>query len=69
MNNTEVIATKDFSTVIVEENELVDYKYFLSPEGELNNLDLDMRINIADYMKENNYKLAEGKHEFYCKIF
>lgn len=62
-----ILATKDFASIYVEENELVDYDIFLHPSekfSSLNKIDLEIREKIADYMVDNNYKLKSGEHKF-----
>ncbi|MFC4775743.1 hypothetical protein ACFO9Q_02995 [Paenibacillus sp. GCM10023252] len=69
--HTELEMTKQYGTIVVERTELVDYKVFLNPVGNftaLNQINSITRRKIAEYMKENNYKLVEGTHMFNITI-
>lgn len=65
--NAEIKLVSQYNTVVVNKNELVDYKLFLNPTGRfsvLNHINPVTRRKIAEYMKGNNYKLAEGEQMF-----
>lgn len=67
MCTTEVDMEKYYNNLVVEQNQTVDYKDFINPSGAtdtLKQIDPDIRLKIAEYMKENNLKLKEGKHHF-----
>ena len=67
MGTTELVVAKDYADLVVEQNQTVDYKDFINPSGTtdtLKQIDPDIRLKIAEYMKENNLKLKEGKHHF-----
>ena len=58
---------KNYAEVEVAQGDIVDYKVFLNP-GEkydiLSLIDKPIRDEIAEYMKINCLKLAEGVHSF-----
>lgn len=65
--NTPIRSTKDFTTMYVEDGDVIDAEVMLSPPekySQLLEIDIDMRKKVAEYMKENNYKLKCGKQEF-----
>ncbi len=67
MGTTELVVAKDYADLVVEQNQTVDYKDFINPSGTtdtLKQIEPDVRLKIAEYMKENNLKLKEGKHHF-----
>ena len=66
-STTEIKTTKDYSKIVVEENDVVDYKIFIDiPEkyDALEQIDEPIRKTISLYMQANNLKLSEGTHEF-----
>ena len=67
MGTTELVVAKDYADLVVEQNQTVDYKDFINPSGTtdtLKQIEPDVRLKIAEYMKENNPKLKDGKHHF-----
>lgn len=65
MCTTQVRDTKDFSQIYVED--YFDYTFMINPPKKydaLEQIDKEMRIQVSEYMKENNLKLKEGKQEF-----
>ncbi len=66
-STTEIKTTKDYSQIVVEENDVVDYKIFLEIPKEysaLEQIEEPIRKTISLYMQANNLKLSEGTHEF-----
>ena len=65
-NTTEVeMISKTHFDFVVKEGQVVDYNAFIAPRGETSSLDHineSIRLQIADYMRENNLKLQEGHH-------
>ena len=56
---------------IVKEGQVVDYNDFINPQDEtsaLDHIDESIRLQIADYMRENNLKLKEGQHYVRKKV-
>lgn len=52
-------------TYIVKVGQVVDYHCFINPQGDtkaLEHIDKSIRLQIAEYMRSNNYKLKEGMH-------
>ena len=66
MSTTEVeMLSQTHIKLIIDNNQIVDYRDFINPKGSLevlNNIDISIRLQIADYMKENNLKLKAGNH-------
>lgn len=65
-NTTEVemISNTHFDFV-VKAGQVIDYDAFINPQdaaSALNNIDKSIRLQIAEYMRENNLKLKEGHH-------
>ena len=66
-STTEIKTTKDYSQIVVEENDMADYKIFVDiPEkyGALEQIEEPIRKTISLYMQANNLKLSAGIHEF-----
>ena len=65
-NTTEVeMLSQTHFKFVVEEGQVVDYNDFINPQGKtsaLDHIDESIRLQIADYMRENNLKLKEGQH-------
>lgn len=58
---------KTYYEFVVNSGEIVDYHDFLKPEGDshlLESIDEDTRLELAEYMKLHNLRLAEGSHYF-----
>ena len=56
---------------IIEEGQVADGNAFINPQGEmrvLEHIDESIRLQIADYMQENNLKLKEGLHYVRKKV-
>ena len=67
LTNTEIKTSKDYSQIVVEENDVADYKIFVEiPEkySALGQIEEPFRKTISLYMQANNLKLTEGIHEF-----
>ncbi|MDY3303742.1 MAG: hypothetical protein SOW78_05630 [Clostridia bacterium] len=65
--NTEIKTTKDYSQIVIEENNVADYKIFVDiPEqySTLEQIEEPIRKTISLYMQANSLKLAEGIHKF-----
>ena len=59
--------TKDFQSFYIEEGYVFDAEKMIDPPEEFSALlqiDQDMRMKVAEYMKEHNYKLRSGKQRF-----
>ena len=66
-STTEIKTSKDYSRIVVEENDVADYKIFLEVPKEystLEQIEEPIRKTISLYMQANNLKLSEGTHEF-----
>ena len=66
-STTEIKMTKDYSQIVVEENDIADYSVFIDmPEkyGALEQIEESIRKTISLYMQANKLKLSEGTHEF-----
>ena len=66
-STTEIKTTKDYSQIVVEENDVADYKIFIDvPEkyDALEQIEEPIRKTISLYMQANNLKLSVGEHEF-----
>ena len=66
-STTEIKTTKDYSQIVVEENDIADYSIFVDiPEkyGALEQIEEPIRKTISLYMQANNLKLSTGTHEF-----
>ena len=66
-STTEIKFTKDYSQIVVEENDVADYKIFIGiPEkySALEQIEEPIRKTISLYMQTNNLKLSEGTHKF-----
>ena len=66
-STTEIKFTKDYSQIVVEENDVADYKIFIEiPEkySALEQIEEPIRKTISLYMQTNNLKLSEGTHKF-----
>ncbi|MBQ9940067.1 MAG: hypothetical protein IJO74_00800 [Clostridia bacterium] len=66
-STTEIKTTKDYTQIVVEENDIADYKIFIDiPEKyiALNQIEEPTRKTISLYMQANNLKLSEGTHSF-----
>ena len=60
-------AEKNYAIIVVSEGEIADYTVFIQPKGKykrLAELDIKVQYRIANYMRENNLKLAEGQQKF-----
>ncbi len=67
LSNTQIRQTKDYATMYVENEDLVDGDVMISPPekySQLLQIDVEMRKKVAKYMKNNNYKLKPGQQEF-----
>ena len=65
--NTPLLLAEDYSTIYIEQGDIVDAEIMRNPTEEFHNLtrlDTQTREELAEYMEENNLKLAEGKQEF-----
>ena len=65
--NTKIKTTKDYSQIVVEENNVADYKIFIDiPEqySTLEQIEEPIRKTISLYMQANNLKLSTGTHKF-----
>ena len=54
---------------VVSPGQIVDYRAFINPQESestraLRQIPSDIRLKIAEYMKDNNLKLTEGHHYF-----
>lgn len=59
--------TKDFAYIEIEEGYIFDYNDMLDPPEEydmLLNIEQSLRDKVAEYMRENNYRLKCGKQKF-----
>lgn len=66
-STTEIKTTKDYSQIVVKENDIADYSIFIDiPEQyeALKQIEEPIRKTISLYMQSNNLKLSEGTHEF-----
>ena len=66
-STTEIKTAKDYSQIIVKENDIADYKIFADiPEqySALEQIEEPVRKTISLYMQSNNLKLKEGTHKF-----
>ena len=66
-STTEIKMTKDYSQILVEENDIADYSVFIDiPEkyGALEQIEEPIRKTISLYMQANNLKLSVAIHEF-----
>ena len=66
-STTEIKTTKDYSQIVVKENDAADYSVFIDiPEQykALEQIEEPVRKTISLYMQSNNLKLSEGTHEF-----
>ena len=66
-STTEIKTAKDYSQIVVDENDFADYKIFVDvPEkySALKQIEEPIRNTISLYMQANNLKLSEGTHEF-----
>lgn len=67
LNNTTIRQTKDFASMDVDPEDVVDADAMISPPekySQLLQIDLDMRKQVADYMQKNNLKLKSGEQKF-----
>lgn len=67
LNNVTIRQTKDYATMYIEVEDLIDADAMISPPekySQLLQIDLEIRLSIAAYMKENNLKLKNGKQKF-----
>lgn len=67
LNNTTIRQTKDYTTIYVEVEDVIDADAMISPPekySQLLQIDIEIRSNIAAYMKKNNLKLKNGKQKF-----
>ncbi len=66
-STTEIKTTKDYSQIVVKEDDIADYSVFIDiPEQykALEQIEKPIRKTISLYMQSNNLKLSEGTHEF-----
>lgn len=66
-STTEIKTTKDYSQIVVEENDISDYRIFIDiPEkySALEQIEEPFRKTISLYMQANNLKLSKGTHKF-----
>jgi hypothetical protein len=72
VETTEVeMLSKTHFDFFVKEGQIVDYKDFINPHDEtsaLDQIDKGIRLQIANYMRENNLKLKEGNHHIRKKV-
>lgn len=64
---TDIKTTKDYSQIVIDENDVADHKVFTEvPEkyDALNQIDEKTRKTISLYMQANGLKLAEGVQKF-----
>ena len=64
---TEIKTTKDYSQIVVEENDIADYSIFVDIPDKyraLEQIEEPIRKTISLYMQANNLKLSTGTHEF-----
>lgn len=62
-----LILASDYSQIYVEETDVIDYNIMRNPSQKysvLLQLSDDLRYEISEYMKTNNYKLRSGEHNF-----
>lgn len=67
MDNIIIRQTKDYAEIYIDEGDTVDYLVIINPPdkySQLLQIDMETREELAQYMKENNYKIKSGKHEF-----
>ena len=58
---------KDYESIFVDEEDIIDYNAMLQPPqkySKLLHIDESTRKMVAEYMRMNNYKLSPGKQEF-----
>ena len=66
-STTEIKTTKDYSQIVVEEDDVADYKMFIQIPQEysaLKQIEEPIRKTISLYMQANNLKLSKGTHKF-----
>ena len=66
-STTEIKTTKDYGQIVVDENDIADYKTFtVVPEkySALEQIEYPIRKTISLYMQANNLRLSTGTHEF-----
>lgn len=69
-NNVELkMVHKTHFDFVVSPGQIVDYRAFINPQESestraLRQIPSDIRLRIAEYMKDNNLKLTEGHHYF-----
>ncbi len=66
-STTEIKTTKDYSQIVVEEDDVADYKMFIEIPQEysaLEQIEEPIRKTISLYMQANNLKLSKGTHKF-----
>ncbi len=59
--------SKDFIVMYVDEDEIIDYNDMLNPPDEhpqLLYIDEVTRMKLSEYMRINNFVIAEGEHIF-----
>ena len=67
LNTIQIRQTKDFAQINIDENDIVAADEMISPPdkySQLLQIDLEMRVRVAEYMKQNNFKLKCGNQEF-----
>ena len=66
-STTEIKTAKDYSKIVVEENDIADYNIFIDiPEkySALEQIEEPIRKTISLCMQANNLKLSAGTHNF-----
>ena len=67
MSTAEIETEKSYSKIVVEENDIADYRVFTDIPEKFSNLEQieePIRKTISLYMQANNLKLAEGTQRF-----
>lgn len=67
LSNITIRQTKDYAVIYVDPKDCVDFRMFLNPTEKykaLRQINSELRVKVAGYMKDNNLKLAAGKQEF-----
>lgn len=63
----QVRQTKDYNSIIIEDDELADYRIFIYCDGKYNvfrQIGIEKRTEIANFMFFNNLRIKSGTYEF-----
>ena len=67
LSNIDIRQTKDYAEMYVEEGDIIDCQVMITPPekySQLLQIDYEMRNEVSEYMRKNNFKLKSGKQEF-----